>query len=90
MRNQIEIFSSSEVVVAPHGAGLANLVFLPDNAIVIELFDRSFINRDFMMRARHITPYYGPVLIDTEIEVTIQSIFNWLGWFYSSRETEEA
>lgn len=81
VHEQIEIFSNCQILVAPHGAGLANTVFLPENAIIIELFNRSFINRDFMMRSRNITKNYGPVLIDSDIKETIHSIYSWLGWF---------
>jgi hypothetical protein len=39
---QIELFYDAEMVVAPHGAGLANLVF-GSNAKVIELFPSPFV-----------------------------------------------
>ncbi len=37
VREQIHAFSSAAVIVAPHGAGLANLVFAPRGATVIEI-----------------------------------------------------
>lgn len=37
VRKQIELFSRAEIVVSPHGAGLANMVFLPPSARVIEI-----------------------------------------------------
>jgi hypothetical protein len=37
-REKIEIFSTSKVIVSPHGASLANLVFAPSNAKVLEIF----------------------------------------------------
>jgi capsular polysaccharide biosynthesis protein len=37
MREQVALFAAAEVVVAPHGAGLANIVFCPPEARVIEL-----------------------------------------------------
>lgn len=44
---QIELFRTVSVVVAPHGAGLANLVFAPPGATVIEFFGDNYINGCF-------------------------------------------
>ena len=41
-QEQIEIFYDAEVIVAPHGAGLANLCFAVD-AKVLELFSVSLV-----------------------------------------------
>ena len=41
---QIAAFRSARVIVAPHGAGLANLVFCQPGTRVIELFNRSYVN----------------------------------------------
>jgi capsular polysaccharide biosynthesis protein len=35
---QAKLFSAAECIVAPHGAGLANLVFAPPGAHLVELF----------------------------------------------------
>jgi capsular polysaccharide biosynthesis protein len=40
---QIAMFADAEVVVAPHGGGLTNILF-GQNAVVVELFDPSYIN----------------------------------------------
>lgn len=41
---QIELFRKAKVIVAPHGAGLANLVFCQPGTRVIEFFHRSYVN----------------------------------------------
>jgi len=41
---QIAIFRAARVVVAPHGAGLANLVFCAPETQVVELFARDYVN----------------------------------------------
>ena len=41
---QITAFRAAKVIVAPHGAGLANLVFCQSGTKVIELFHRSYVN----------------------------------------------
>ncbi len=38
IREQVELFSSHGVIVAPHGAGLVNLLFTPPFSAVIEVF----------------------------------------------------
>jgi len=35
---QVELMASSDIVVAPHGAGLVNIVFADENTSIIELF----------------------------------------------------
>jgi capsular polysaccharide biosynthesis protein len=39
---QVHLFRKARVVVAPHGAGLTNTVFMPPDSTVIELFPPSF------------------------------------------------
>jgi capsular polysaccharide biosynthesis protein len=41
---QIAIFQEAKEVVAPHGAGLANLVFCAPGTRVVELFARDYVN----------------------------------------------
>jgi hypothetical protein len=38
IQTQIELFYDAELVVAPHGAGLANLIFCPRGTSVLELY----------------------------------------------------
>jgi capsular polysaccharide biosynthesis protein len=42
--DQVGLFRSAKVVVAPHGAGLANLAFCRPGTRVVELFNRAYIN----------------------------------------------
>jgi capsular polysaccharide biosynthesis protein len=41
IEQQAALFYGAETIIAPHGAGLANLVFCKQNAIVIELRAKS-------------------------------------------------
>jgi capsular polysaccharide biosynthesis protein len=41
-REQIALFSNARMVIAPHGSALANLVFAPSNAAVIDLMPESW------------------------------------------------
>jgi hypothetical protein len=44
---QITVFASAKIVVAPHGGALTNLVFAPSNAKLIEFFGDNYINGCF-------------------------------------------
>lgn len=45
--SQIQLFSETSLLVAQHGAGLANLVFAPKGIQVVEIFDRTNVNQCF-------------------------------------------
>jgi capsular polysaccharide biosynthesis protein len=44
VQEQIDAFAAAEVVVAPHGAALANLVFARPGVRVLELFAPNYVN----------------------------------------------
>lgn len=44
LSEKIKLFASSEIVLAPHGAGLSNIVFCPREAQIIELFSPVYVN----------------------------------------------
>lgn len=41
---QVKRFSQAEIIVAPHGAGLSNLVFCDRNTKVLEFFSPNYVN----------------------------------------------
>jgi capsular polysaccharide biosynthesis protein len=45
--DQISAFASAELIVAPHGAAMTNLVFAPPGAAVVELFPAGCLLPDF-------------------------------------------
>ena len=44
-KNQISIFNNAEIIIGPHGAGFANLVFCKKNTIIIELKPKNHPNK---------------------------------------------
>lgn len=42
--DQVHLFASAEIIVAPHGAGLTNLVFCKPGTKVIEIFSPNYVN----------------------------------------------
>ena len=55
---QVLLFDKVEIVIAPHGAGLANLVFCRPNIHVIELFNSRYVFWCFYQLARQNELYY--------------------------------
>lgn len=44
VREQVDLFSRSELVVSPHGAGLTNITFAPAGVQVLELFAPRYVH----------------------------------------------
>ena len=63
-QEQINAFRGAKVIVAPHGAGLANLAFCPPGTRVIELFHRSYVNGYYWQLAALKALDYRPVAIE--------------------------
>lgn len=58
---QIDIFQNVEMVVGPHGAGLANILFCPAGTRVIELYPSCEFRPFFWMIANKLNLRYGVV-----------------------------
>jgi len=58
--DQIKLFSQAEVIIAPHGAGLTNLVFCTPNTKVLEIFSSSYIGLCywFLSNVKYIDYYF--------------------------------
>jgi capsular polysaccharide biosynthesis protein len=58
IEEQIALFQDAECVVAPHGAGLANLVFAPETAVV-ELFAADYIVPHYYLLCKAVGASYA-------------------------------
>jgi capsular polysaccharide biosynthesis protein len=56
--DQVRLFSQAEIVVAPHGAALTNIIFAPQNLIVIDIFGL-YNNPCFLVIAKGLGFNYG-------------------------------
>jgi hypothetical protein len=54
---QVRLFAQAKIIVAPHGAGLTNLIFA-ENPIIIELFG-AYVGREFANLSRSLGFKYG-------------------------------
>ncbi|MBD2124677.1 DUF563 domain-containing protein [Trichocoleus sp. FACHB-262] len=60
-RDQINIFYYAQEIFAPHGAGLANLVFCSRKPLVIELFNTKYLHWCFWRLATLVGARYMPI-----------------------------
>lgn len=52
--SQVKLFRNTEFIVAPHGAGLSNIVFCVNKAKLIEIFAPKFVNLNYYFISQHI------------------------------------
>lgn len=57
--DQIRTFRSAEIIVAPHGGGLANILFAPADCRIIELLGTRHVSACFMLMASALGQPYG-------------------------------
>lgn len=67
IRDQIELFSKAKRIIAPHGAGLTNILFCSPGIELVELFSENYIVPDFYLRSRHLNCRYSPLLCSDNI-----------------------
>lgn len=58
LKQAIQLFSNAEMIVAPHGAGLTNLLFCQSGTRVLELFSDKFVNHYFYEIANNLNLLY--------------------------------
>jgi hypothetical protein len=61
--DQIELFESAGCIIAPHGAGVTNIIFSNRRARLLEIFERNFVNPDFYLRTRHQNIKYAASIV---------------------------
>jgi capsular polysaccharide biosynthesis protein len=93
MAEQARVFNEAEVIVAPHGAGLSNLVFCKEKTIVVEILPPRWMAPCFMALAscagciyRHLlaqeTPVAGPARPQFDnVKVPVQELAEILAGF---------
>jgi capsular polysaccharide biosynthesis protein len=58
---QIRLFQTADIVLAPHGAGTANILFAPADCLVTELMGPAHVATCFMILASTLGQLYGYV-----------------------------
>lgn len=59
LTEQIRLFAQAEMIVAPHGSGLTNLLFAPSQALVLELMPYDQVNHCFWLMANVVGQPYS-------------------------------
>ena len=59
IEEQARLFSSAEIIIAPHGAALTNLIFAPAGCKVIEIFPAGYTKEYFYALADHSNASYA-------------------------------
>lgn len=69
---QARVFGSADIIVAPHGAGLTNLVFCRAGVRIVELFPDNYVKPDFYLRSKHIgVSYRGMVVENNTVDLAL-------------------
>lgn len=68
---QIELFKNADIIVAAHGAGLANCAYMQNKSALLELFSFDMIKRDFYMRTRHNNTFYSCVIYNEQVDIGV-------------------
>ncbi|MEM9542463.1 MAG: glycosyltransferase family 61 protein, partial [Cyanobacteria bacterium P01_E01_bin.42] len=66
-QDQVKLFQQAKKIVAPHGAGLVNMVFSPQNTQILELFGRK-ISHAFYALAKGLNLEYGCIFCEPREE----------------------
>lgn len=74
---QISLFKKATHIIAPHGAGLSNLIFSEDNIKIMELFPDTFYSLAYLNIANCKKMHYVAVVGKTIDEVTLKGRGSW-------------
>lgn len=64
-QEQVKLMQESSVLIAPHGAGLTNMLFCPQGAKIVEIADLSFPNPNFYALASAMKHQYWIINADS-------------------------
>jgi capsular polysaccharide biosynthesis protein len=93
---QIALFANAEFIVAPHGAGLTNLIWCQPGSKVLEIFSPNYVNICYWAMANQIgveyhyligtsekqNKYHDPNLVEDNIEIKIEELIESLKVFF--------
>ena len=77
--DQIRVFAEAAVLVAPHGAGETNILYMAEGTKLIEIFSPSFLAKDYYLRSRHNSMAYLPLIAEKN-ELTMDQMNIILQW----------
>lgn len=60
LREQIKVMQTTHIYVGMHGAGMTNLVYLPEDSVVVEMFPKGWHQSSMRNLARYTGKVYLP------------------------------
>jgi capsular polysaccharide biosynthesis protein len=74
---QVALFQSAEIIVAPHGAGLSNIVFCKPGTKIIEIFSSYYLNPCYWYISQEVGLEYHYIIGDGDSgEIRGPGIYN--------------
>ena len=64
VEDQVAVFSEAQIIAGPHGAGLTNLIFMPEGGAVVENFHPGWVQGAFAWLSHLTGQTYGHVVAD--------------------------
>jgi capsular polysaccharide biosynthesis protein len=64
VEEQVRLFSAADMIVAPHGAGLTNIMFAPAHCRVVELAVETHCTASYLVIASAVGQRYGYVMCE--------------------------
>jgi capsular polysaccharide biosynthesis protein len=94
VEEQIDLFNSAEKIIAPHGAGLVNIVFCLSPCQVLEIYPENYLDSSFRILANVLNFDYHCMVGEKvnltpqdpqkeEIRVNLEKLEDWLGKYCS-------
>lgn len=59
---QVQLFSEAEYVIGAHGAGFSNIVFCPQDVIIIEIFNQGWLSPTYWGLSQHLKQTHHCIL----------------------------
>jgi capsular polysaccharide biosynthesis protein len=83
LAEQIELFSSADFIVAPHGAGLTNTLFCPPGTGILEIYPPNYVNPCYWVLTQHLNLDYYCSIGEGSVPPPPPPGANWDEWFWS-------
>jgi hypothetical protein len=68
--DQIRQFSGARGVIAPHGAGLSNILFLPPSSFIVEMFPKHYVVKCYMSLAKVLSLTYSGLILSGNFDAS--------------------
>lgn len=64
--DQIQLFSNAKAIIAPHGAGLVNMIFAKNTISVLEIYPSNYLDPSFRLLSKTLNHDYEFIISESE------------------------